>query len=160
MRVVVLALVFVCGCAGTLEELKDTKPSPDIGRTIQQVNAAVHAAGALANLICDMQTSSSMLCESLQNSWKAVQLALAEVNKLYDVWAQTGIGLELVHAAIDSVNVAMRSMNQNADTVRGMLDAYRIPPGTADREVPKPPAPTLYWPPNPYRQPLLAQAAQ
>jgi hypothetical protein len=165
MRVVVLALVLCVGCAGTLPPLENGEQQlypavPEIEKTVQIAKTAVLGAASLSALVCELEVASSALCTSLKNSWKATQLALWESEKLYDLYRRTGVGLELVRGALDSIELALQSMTQNAETVRSMRDAYRVPSGSTAREVPQPPAASLFWHPNPYRKPVLAQAAQ
>lgn len=123
-------LALMTGCMHGTPDPNTGKPQ-DVKQTIDAIKGGVEAAGSIAELVCDLQQASSVLCESLQNSWKVVQLAIAEVDKLYDVYEQTGLGLELVYTAIDHLVIAIRSMEQNADTVRSFADAYRIPASSA-----------------------------
>jgi hypothetical protein len=139
MRLHVLALVLLVGCAGAFPDPQDGPPSADLRQTVDQVRGAVNAAGALGELICEMQTSSSALCDSLRSSWKLVELSLGEVDKLYEVYLQTGLGAALVYAAVENVVIAIRSLRQNAEAVRS-IDAYRLPaPGGVPGGASQPP---------------------
>lgn len=117
------------GCAGSVPDPQDGPPKPDIAQVITQVRGAVAVADHLAQILCDVYSTGSQLCESLQSSWKMVELALSEVDNLYAVYQRTGLGLELVYTAVEHVITAIEQMNTNADEVRSVAThAFRADP--------------------------------
>lgn len=120
MKHVLVALLLV-GCVSAKQI--PTHPIPPktdetIAKTLNTATQALQAFSGVVHLICSNEGEGTDVCVSLSTSLSMVAFAVSEAQKLYTTYQQTGLGVELVHHAIDRVVLTIKQLNENTMDAR------------------------------------------
>lgn len=132
MRALLVILVLLGGCVDSTDPAPNVPPTPNqsIGETLTKIRSTVDVIGRVVALICEVEGAQAQVCVTLDDSFKMVSFALSEANKLFDTYLRTGLGVQLVHEAIDKVFAALEALNDNAAQMRGMVSDGSPSPST------------------------------
>jgi hypothetical protein len=127
----VLASLLLVGCISASKPLSPPGPNPALDKTITQVVETVRVIGTVVSLICSVEGDTTDVCLTLTHSMQMVAFAAGEAERLYQTYRRTGVGLELVHEAIDRVVAALDRLHEDTAEVRVALYGSDHPVATA-----------------------------